>query len=192
LRNLATAYQRNDHRGVLRLWMSLKKSEKLSATALAQVVEAMQRFKKDSAAIIGEVKGYLKRNPALCNIEYVNRLLEPLAKSLDAEVVFGIVSTLTSLDLSPNAGTYEVLVQMQFTTRSFNEVVALDKEMRTHGITPTRRTSLALLKSRLQVGHLDEALKISTRLVPVVATCKQQPPRHIAAHSCTTCGARLP
>jgi hypothetical protein len=35
----------------------LKKSDQVPAKILAQVVEAMQRFKKDSASIIGEVKG---------------------------------------------------------------------------------------------------------------------------------------
>ena len=184
MRSLAAAHQRSDHRGVLRLWTSLKRSDQVPATTLAQVVEAMQRFKKDSASIIGEVKGYLKRNAALCNIQYVNRLLEPLAKSLDAEVVFGIVSTLASLDLSPDAGTYELLIQMHFTTRSFDEVVALDEQMRTRGIIPTRRTNLALLKTRLQLGHLDNALEHFREVGDSfrdLRTTASSAPRHITA-----------
>lgn len=182
LRSLAAAYQRGDHRGVLRHWSSLKRSPQVPAERLAHVVESMQRFKKDGSAIVAEVRSYLKRTPSLCTTAYVNRLLEPLARSLDTEVVLGIVEFLPSLELQADGRTYDILVQMHFTTRSFEEVSQLAREMTARGVEPSRRTSLALLKTALQLGRLDEAL---LRYQEVTAGCPDIPtasvaPRHIA------------
>merc|ERR1719336_2763045 len=72
---------------------------------------------------------------------------------------------------------------MHFTTRSFDEVVALDEQMRTRCIIPTRRTNLALLKTRLQLGHLDNALQhfreVGEGFRDLRATASSAP-RHIA------------
>eukprot|EP00421_Protoceratium_reticulatum_P026959 CAMPEP_0168459950 /NCGR_PEP_ID=MMETSP0228-20121227/53188_1 /TAXON_ID=133427 /ORGANISM="Protoceratium reticulatum, Strain CCCM 535 (=CCMP 1889)" /LENGTH=239 /DNA_ID=CAMNT_0008475159 /DNA_START=59 /DNA_END=775 /DNA_ORIENTATION=+ len=160
LRSCAGAHGRGDHRAVVRHWDLLKKSDQVPATRLAQVVESMQRTKKDSATIIAEVRGYLRRNRGLCGARYANRLLEPLAKSLDTDVVLGIVDFLPSLDVEADSTTYEILIQMHFSTRSFKEVLALASEMRLRGIEPSRGTSLVLLKTALQRGELGEALRL--------------------------------
>eukprot|EP00927_Polykrikos_kofoidii_P027699 TRINITY_DN2427_c0_g1_i2.p1 TRINITY_DN2427_c0_g1~~TRINITY_DN2427_c0_g1_i2.p1 ORF type:complete len:1135 (-),score=218.62 TRINITY_DN2427_c0_g1_i2:275-3616(-) len=173
------AYERGDHKSVLRLWNSLRKTNKVSATHMARVVEGMQRLWKDSAKIVSEVRGYLSRNQALCRLDYVNHLLECLAKSLDVHVVGGIVESMPSLNLAPDAVTYEVLIAMQFSTRSFAAVEALDAEMRARGIEPTQRARLTLLKTAVHHGKLDESLhlfrEVSKRALGAEVTASAAP-----------------
>jgi len=183
LTHAEAAYERGDHRTLLRCWAAmLQKSDQVPATLLAHVVEAMQRFKKDGRMILSEVRGYLQRQGTACDIGYINRLLEPLAKSLDTAVVDGIVQSLTELAIKPDATTYEILVLMHFATRSFDEVFAATKELRMRGLEPTPRTSLALLKTSLHLGNLDEAVQSFRR---VAATGHDSgassAPRHVAA-----------
>mmetsp|Transcript_53895 Transcript_53895/g.157224 ORF Transcript_53895/g.157224 Transcript_53895/m.157224 type:complete len:1072 (-) Transcript_53895:98-3313(-) len=158
LQSCAAAFQRGDHRGVLRCWHAMRQGE-VPASRLAQVIESMQRLKKDSESILAEVRCYLKQNPTLCGIGYVNRLLEPLARSLDVQLVQGLLGALAALDLEADCSTYEVVMQMHFTTRSFDEVSSLWQRMQSAGVAPTRRTSLVLLKAALQLGRLDDALE---------------------------------
>mmetsp|Transcript_13933 Transcript_13933/g.32684 ORF Transcript_13933/g.32684 Transcript_13933/m.32684 type:complete len:1078 (-) Transcript_13933:138-3371(-) len=181
LQGSLAAYQRGDHRGVLRCWSFLRKSDQVPAAHLAHVVESMQRFKKDGAVILAEVVGYLRRNPSLRTIAYVNKLLEPLARSLDTGLVLGLARYLPSLDLKADAGTYELLLQMHFTTRGFEEVGALACEMKSKGITPTRRSSLVLLKTALQLGRLDEAVQRYREVSAGGIATASAAPKHIAA-----------
>jgi len=176
------AYERGDHKTVLRLWNStLKRSERVPALHVAHAAESMQRFKRDGALILSEVQSLLRRSRGSCGIDYVNELLEPLVKSLDTELVFGIFEYLHALDLKPDSVTYELLIVMYFTTRSFDEVSALAKQMSSNGVAPTTRTNLVLLKTALQLGHLDEAIRcfreVSTGTEPATASLA---PKHIA------------
>uniref|UniRef100_A0A7S4Q7H1 Pentatricopeptide repeat-containing protein-mitochondrial domain-containing protein n=1 Tax=Alexandrium monilatum TaxID=311494 RepID=A0A7S4Q7H1_9DINO len=182
LQNCASAFHRGDHRAVVRIWSSLRNSEEVPAGRLAQVVESMQRLRTDSSSgILAEACGYLKRNPALCTITYVNQLLEPFARSLDSDFVLAVVHGLPALGLKPDCGTYDLLMQMHFTTRSFEEVSALLQQMRDAGIEPSRRTSLVLLKVALQLGHLDEALEHYREVLAGGAPTASTAPRHLAA-----------
>lgn len=181
------AHERGDHRTVLRCWSSvLRSSNVVPASHLAHVVEAMQRFKKDSSLIVAEVRIYLKRNISKGGMTYINRLLEPLAKSLDTDVVQGIVALLSELGVEADSHTFEVLIHMRFTTRSFEEVQALAQEMESKAIAPTPRTNVMLLKSALQTGQLDDALN-SFRRIAVAGRNSGEPPtvseapQHIAA-----------
>jgi hypothetical protein len=155
------AFDRGDHRAVLKCWSlgGLKSSGIVNASHLAQIVESMQRFKKDSESILDEVAAYLRNSPNSLSVPYINRLLEPLAKSLDTKVVEGISKLLPSLGLQADGLTFEILIRMRFTTRSFEEVSALVKQMETEGVAPTCRTTIMLLKTDLHTGNLDDALR---------------------------------
>lgn len=181
LQGCAAAHQRGDHSSVVRAWSALKKSE-VPAARLAQVVESMQRLKRGRDSILTEVHGYLQRHPAVRSIDYVNKLLEPLARCLDTELVLGLVEGLPSLGLQADAGTYEVLMQMHSTTRSFEEITALSRKMESTGVAPTRRTSLVLLKAALQLAQLDEALCHFRKVAAggLGALTASSAPRHLA------------
>jgi len=155
-----TAFERSDHRSVLKCWNigGLKSSSIVPAVHLAEIVESMQRFQKDSSSIVAEVTAYLKSQNNTSNMSYINRFLEPLAKSLDVQVVDAVINLLPGFGLSPDSKTFEILIQMRFTTRSFDEVSALVKQMKTEAVAPTRRTTVMLLKTALHTGKLDEAL----------------------------------
>jgi pentatricopeptide repeat protein len=175
------AFDRGDHRAVLRYWSTLRSSSIMPALHLAQIVESMQRFKKDSSTILAEVTAYLKRNAGARNAEYINRLLEPLAKSLDVEVVEGLVNLLPSFGVQANSLTFEILVSMRFSTRSFEEISTLSKQMVKVGVTPSMRTLVMLLKTAVQTGKLEEALEryraISSKASPETPS---EAPSHIA------------
>jgi pentatricopeptide repeat protein len=176
------AYERGDHRTVLRLWNTLRRCDQVPAAHLAQVLESMQRFKKDSNMILGEVQNYLNRNQSVCDITYINKLLEPLAKSLDTEVVDGLFEYLPSMRLSADSVTYEILIQMYFTTRSFDQVRELSKEMTLQKVPATSKTSLVMLKTALSLGKLDDAIRwykevtSTTSKLPSIS----QAPRHLS------------
>lgn len=184
LRQSEDAFLNSDHRSVLRFWSSLRRCDQVPAAHLAQVLESMQRFKKDSSMILSEVQGYLRRNKSLCDMVYINRLLEPLAKSLDTEVVDGVFDYLPTLEVSADSLTYEILIQMYFTTRSFDQVRAIGKDMAAKKMPATAKTSLVMLKTALSAGQLDEAIRCykevmnSTASSPVATPSLA--PRHLA------------
>lgn len=153
------AFERGDHRGVLRLWNALRRSDKVPATHLAQVVESMQRLKKDGASILAEVQAYFRRNKTVCDITYVNPLLETVAKSLDTELVNGLLEFLASMGIHPDSHTFEMLMQMQFAVRNFKEVSQLSEKMDALKVMPTARINIILLKTAIQAGKLDESLR---------------------------------
>eukprot|EP00929_Paragymnodinium_shiwhaense_P013910 TRINITY_DN121759_c0_g1_i1.p1 TRINITY_DN121759_c0_g1~~TRINITY_DN121759_c0_g1_i1.p1 ORF type:complete len:1113 (+),score=272.65 TRINITY_DN121759_c0_g1_i1:197-3535(+) len=187
LQEAELAHERGDHKAVLRCWSTLRKTDVVSAHHLARVVEAMQRFQKDASSIIVEVRGYLKRNAAAhCDICYVNRVLQMVAKSLDVEVVAGIVASLPALGLAANAGTYEALLHMYFSIRSFKDVERVVKEMQSKGIVPTARSNVPLMKTALQLGQLEDALRYHRLFRTATAGGLPQPtastaPLHLAA-----------
>lgn len=177
-----SAYNRSDHRTVLRCWNQLKRSHDIPASHLARVVESLQRFKKDSTTILEEVHGFLGANIGMCDIVYINELLEPLAESLDSEVVNGIVNYMPTLGIKPDKTTYELLIKMHFATRNLDQVSDLCKQMRTDNIVPSTPTSLVFLKTALSTSNLDEAVRCFGE---VTSANKGQPtassaPKHIA------------
>jgi len=180
------AHCRGDHRAVLKCWGSggLRTSSAVPAAHLAQIVESMQRFKKDSKSILSEVTAYLENKSNSSSVAYMNRLLEPLAKSLDVEVVEGIVKLFPSLGLQADAQTFEILIHMHFTTRSFKEISALATQLKSDCVTPSQHTTLMLLKSALHTGNLDEALECYRSVAPpdeAMPPTVSEAPAHIAA-----------
>lgn len=183
LQKSQAAYDRGDHRAVLRAWGGVKKGSLAPAWHLAQIVESMQRFKRDSAAIVGDVREHLQQNNEGCSATYINGLLEPLARSLDSEVVAGVIECLPSLGVKPNSATFEVLMQMHFSTRSFHSVLELFDDMKKRDVAPSVRTKIILLKTSLQLGHLMQALRFYKDVVASTAgrSTASSAPGHIAS-----------
>lgn len=153
-----TAVETGDHRSVLRCWSAMKKTSDSPSIPLAQVVESMQRFKKDIPFILRELKGYFKKYPSECEISVINDLLDSLAKRLDSELMEKVVEMLPSLELSSDQRTYEIFLGMHFTTRNFQEVKTLVSEMKSRKITLTTRAICVIIKTELKAGNLDQAL----------------------------------
>jgi len=152
-------FEKGDYRSVLRCWTFLKRYDGVLPSHLAQVVESMQRFKKDSDFIVTEIKGHLERHASQYDVEAMNELLEPLGRSLDTQVVAGLVGAFPSLGFEANAKTYDTLLTMHFATRGFSQVSAVSSEMEQKGVLATSHAKLVILKTALRVGDLDEALK---------------------------------
>lgn len=174
--------QAGDHSGVLRLWTSLRRSGEVSIESLGQVVESMQRLKKDSSSTLAEIQGYFCRTKDACHTGTANQLLEMITKSLDVDLVNGVLTLMASLDMKSNSFTYELLIQMHFSMRNLKEVSQLYFEMGAEQLAPTTRTSLILLKVAIQAGNLDGAVKHFKELSheSLVSTASQAP-QHIAA-----------
>lgn len=156
---IEAAYERGDHRVVLRWWNSLRRTSTVPAFHLALIVESMQRMKTDRTYIVAQVERHLNDVATSCDVVYINYLLKSVAKSLDAELVAGLLGLMPKLGLQPDSGIYETLIQMHFATRSFEDVAGLAAEMRARNVQPTGRTSLVLLKSALYWEDFEEVLR---------------------------------
>jgi hypothetical protein len=155
---LNAGYEAGDYRAVLRCWNSMKKLERAPAVCLPYIVESMQRFKKDMPFILRELKTVFKKFPSECDITCINDLLESLSKRLDSDLMEKIVEMLPSLNIEMNDRSYEVFLNMYFTTRSFQEVKTLVSQMRAKQIPFTTRASVAVIKTALKTGNFDDAL----------------------------------
>lgn len=155
--SFAVAFEAGDHRQVLRCWNALKRSERVPPISLAQAVESMQRFKKDSPFVSRELKAFFKRFPNECEIGGINDLLDSLAKRLDSELVDQVVDMLPSMGLKEDQRTCEILLTMQFTTRNFAEVRRLLGVMQSEGLPLTTRATIVAVKTALKTGSFDDA-----------------------------------
>jgi len=158
-RALQDAFENGDYRAVLRCWNTTKKFEKMPSVSLSHVVESMQRFKKDTPFIIRELKGFLMQFPTECDMVCVNDLLESLAKRMDSDFMEKIVEMLPAVNLKMDERTYEVFLNMHFTTRSFQEVNTLVSQMKTKQIPFTVRSSMVVIKTALKTNNFDEAVQ---------------------------------
>merc|ERR1719424_1380691 len=91
-------------------------------------------------------------------MDCLNELLESLAKRLDSELMEKIVEMLPTVDLNMDERTYEVFLNMFFTTRSFKEVMSLASQMKAKEVSFTPRSAMAVIKTALKMNNLDEAL----------------------------------
>merc|ERR1719440_1578580 len=89
----------------------------------------------------------------------INDLLESLAKRLDSDLMEKIVEMLPSIGLKMDERSYEVLLNMHFTTRSFQEVKALVSEMKAKKISFTTRASMVVIKTALKSNNFEEAIQ---------------------------------
>jgi len=155
---LQVAYEAGDYRTVLRCWNAMKKFESMPTVSLPHVVESMQRFKKDMPFVLRELKGFLKKFPSEGDMTCINDLLEPLGKRMDSDLMEKIVEMLPSLNLQMDARTYEIFLNMYFTTRSFQEVKTLSAQMKAKQVSFNSRSAMVVVKTALKMNDLDEAL----------------------------------
>jgi len=174
------AFDQGDYRTVLRVWASLKKYELVPFSHFACIVESMQRLKRDSSSTLAEASTFLRRRLGKLDIQHVNDLLDPLAKSLDTELVMGLVGQLPALKLSLDERSYDILLTMQFATRNFTGVEVLARDMASNGLAPSTRASLVLLKTALRTNNLQDAI-LQYRAVASSPSGRGTAPQHLSA-----------
>eukprot|EP00746_Dinoflagellata_sp_MGD_P001468 gnl/MRDRNA2_/MRDRNA2_102761_c0_seq1.p1 gnl/MRDRNA2_/MRDRNA2_102761_c0~~gnl/MRDRNA2_/MRDRNA2_102761_c0_seq1.p1 ORF type:complete len:1052 (+),score=206.75 gnl/MRDRNA2_/MRDRNA2_102761_c0_seq1:146-3301(+) len=157
-RCLQTAYEDGDYRTVLRCWAQLKKFDEAPSVNLGQVVEAMQRFRKDSGVILNELRGFFKKHHDSLDFTVVNELLESLTKALDTELSQQIVDMVQQIGLEPDSHMYDILLSGYFAARDFQGVQATYGKMKTKGICISARAHAVLLKTALRMNNFTEAL----------------------------------
>jgi pentatricopeptide repeat protein len=158
-KSLQAAFEAGDHRYVISCWNTLKRFDKMPSVSLPHVVESMQRFKKDTPFIIRELKTFLKKYPRERDMGCINDLLDSLSKRLDSDLMEKIVEILPSADMKKDQRTYEIFLNMYFTTRNFQEVKMLVQEMRTQKVPFTTRSTIVVIKTALKMNNFDEALQ---------------------------------
>jgi len=179
---LQVAFDAGDYHSVLRCWNSMKKFEKMPIVSLPNVVESMQRFKKDTPFILRELKGFLKKFPSECDMTCINDLLETLGKRLDSDLMEKIVEMLPSMDLQMDECTYEIFLNMHFTTRNFEEVKTLVSQMKANQVPFTTRATMTVIKTALKTNSFEEAL-LSFRQLKSTWICSSpsSTPAHIVS-----------
>jgi len=153
------AFESGDYRSVLRCWNTMKTLEKMPSVSLPHVVESMQRFKKDTPFILRELKSFLKKFPSESNMSYINDILESLAKRLDSDMMEKMVDMLPTIDLKMDHRSYEVFLNMHFTTRSFQEVISLMSQMKAKQIPFTTNSSMVVIKTFVKTNNFDAAVQ---------------------------------
>lgn len=164
---LHAAFERSDFKTALRIWHNMRQNTKemeVSPKLVVQVLESMQRLRKNVASILKEVQELLVVSKSAACSHFMNELLLPLAKSLDVSLVEGIVNLFSRHCIHADSTTFEILVRMHFSTRNFNDVRRVDTQLRTEGVKPTRSTSLVLLKTALTESDFDRAQCYMTEL----------------------------
>ena len=66
---------------------------------------------------------------------------------------------LPTVDLKTDERSYEILLNMYFTTRSFQDVKTLVSEMKAKKIPFTTRSSMVVIKTALKSNNFDEAVQ---------------------------------
>lgn len=169
---LQTAFAAGDFRSVLRFWVKMKRFEATPTVDLAAVVESMQRLNKETIYVLGEIKWFFIRYPCRCQVDEMNLLLEASAKSLDSELVEGLVNLMSELNLEADSQSYESLLGMYFGTRDFSSIAETVAVMKSKNVSVTVRAKAVLLKSALRTNNFDEAkahfneISISSNPVP--------------------------
>jgi len=155
--SLRAAYEKGDHRTVLRHWHLLKRSDRVPDVNLAHAVESMQRLKKDANFVLRELKAFMQRWGAELDMDCFNDLLESLAKRMDSELMDRITEELSSIGLDRDGRTYEIFMSMQFMMRHFQDVKQLVEEMKSKKIPLTTRATIVVIKTALKTNDLEEA-----------------------------------
>jgi len=179
--SLQVAYEGADYRTVLRCWNAMKKFENMPTVSLAHVVESMQRFKKDMPFILRELKGFFKKFPSECDMTCINDLFESLGKRMDSDLMEKIVEMLPALNLQMDARTYEIFLNMYFTTRNFQEVKALVAQMKAKQIPFNTRSAMVVIKNALKMNDFDEALVCFRELKNSGTSTVSAAPAHVVS-----------
>lgn len=154
----AEAARAGQHKQVLHCWAASKKFSEPISVPLASVVEAMQRFKKDSDYMTREISNFMTKKTSACTMPIINDLLESLGKRLDSDFVAQIVSLLPVTGLVLDGRSYEIMLNMHFTMRSFENVKKLVAQAKADKVPLTIRSSITVIKTALKTDNFEEAL----------------------------------
>mmetsp|Transcript_146127 Transcript_146127/g.269691 ORF Transcript_146127/g.269691 Transcript_146127/m.269691 type:complete len:1103 (+) Transcript_146127:138-3446(+) len=157
-KSLKDAYEAGDHRAVLRCWHAFKQYPEEPDVHLPHTVESMQRLKKDNTFVLREIKDFFKRFPGKCDMTVMNDILESLGKRFDSRLMELMIETFPSLKLIQDKRTYEIILTMHHSTRSFQEVKDVVQEMKAKRVPFTMRATIVLIKVALRMNEFDEAL----------------------------------
>jgi pentatricopeptide repeat protein len=158
-KGLRDAFENSDYRSVLRYWNTMKKFNRMPAVSLANVVESMQRFKKDTTFVVRELTAFFKAFSKECDMTFINELLESLAKRLDSDLMEKVTELLPIMNLQMDCHSYEAFLNMYFTTRSFKEVKVIAAEMQANRVAFTPRALMAIIKTALKMNDFELAMK---------------------------------
>jgi pentatricopeptide repeat protein len=183
---LRNASDISDCKAVLERWTSTRNSPQ-ACSNLPDVVEAMQRCKKDNAYIIRELRTYFEKHSNQRHMSLINDILEPLGRRMDSQLMDLIVQILPSLGLKRDQRTFEIFLSMHLTTRKFEEVSALICDMKESKVAFSAHALLLAMKAALRKSDFDEALQYFRDLKKfwmADSTFKDSPsqaPRHIVS-----------
>eukprot|EP00434_Breviolum_minutum_P015879 symbB.v1.2.013993.t1/scaffold1009.1/size144543/1 len=152
----ADAVRSGNARQVLNCWSAAKKFPDTIDIPLANVVEAMQRFKKDADYIARELSAYLTKHRST-KMQSINDLLESLAKRHDSEFVESVLKILPA-GFSLDSRSYEILMNMHFTMRNFQRVDAMVEQAKASKVPLTTRASIVIIKTALKTENFEDAL----------------------------------
>jgi pentatricopeptide repeat protein len=176
----------SNHKAVLERW-AMTKSSSRACDNLSDVVEAMQRIKKDNAFIIRELKMYFEKHPSECHMSLINNVLEPLGRRLDSQLMDLIVDLLPSLGLKRDQRNFEIFLSMHLTLRNFEDMRVVIAQMKESGVPLSSHAVLLALKAALRKSDLDEALQYFRHIKAIWATdsgltsSPSQAPLHIVS-----------
>jgi len=183
---LEDAFDKGDFRAVLRCWNTAKQLDTMQPVSLPHVVESMQRFKKDTPFILQELKAFLIKSSNEVAMTCINDVLESLGKRMDSDLMEKIAEMLPEINLEMNECTYEIFLNMYFTTRAFEEVKSLASQMKQKKVAFTPRSSMAVIKTALKTNSFDEAVQHfremkSTWSERSLATTSSMAPSHLVS-----------
>lgn len=156
---LDEATRAGQHKQVLHCWSALKKFSVSCSVPVAAVVEAMLRVRKDRDSIIRELRDFFTNNPSPANMDMINDLLEFFAKRFDQELNELTLGLVPKLGETLNQRSYEILLNMHFTSRNFDEVQRVLAESKKANVPLTTRASLVVIKTALRTNNFEEALE---------------------------------
>lgn len=163
---LRSAFDNEDYWQVLKCWWQLKQF-KQSTIHLPLIIKAMRFCNKGGYFIATELKDFFKAHPKECNIGLVNDLLEPLARrSDDAQLVELLVRMISSINLTKDSRTYEIMLTMHAASGTIAKTQEVVAEMNVNGVMFTPRATVAVLTMGLQASNVDVVLKAFIKLKP--------------------------
>lgn len=161
-----TAFEKEDYWQALKCWRQLKHFNQ-SSIHLPMVIRSMRFCNKGAYFIVTELKDFFKAHPQECNIGFINDLLEPLARRPeDAQIVDLLVKMISSLNITKDSRTYEIVLTMRAGNGNFAKMQEVMGEMKIQQIAFTPRATVAIMTMGLQTGNADVVLKAFMKLKP--------------------------
>jgi len=177
-----TASDNNDPKIVMKNWNVIKRADKLPSVSLAQVVESMQRLKREPVTIVRELKTFITKHASELDMACINELLEYLARRMDSTLMDSIVGILDAVGLPRDSRSYEIFLSMHFAFRDFQAVQQVVAEMLKKGIEFNSRSLMVIIKTKIITGRLQEARAYFRELKPsLIASTPSSAPSRIVS-----------